>query len=154
MKDSIFVWNHSGDASLDLTTSGGFIDISFNLCLVHPGTLFEFPLHQLLPLSGNIANTRKSKSSGGKPSTNCHYFHRRSLQTKYLTSFSSLWSSTTCLSTRIYCISARRHYTSASCHCTSAVSAPTPEGKLHECTTRGLTFTTKKKYKERYTNRI
>ena len=30
------VWNHGGDASLSLTTSGGFIDISFNFCLGQP----------------------------------------------------------------------------------------------------------------------
>ena len=51
MTKLIFVWNHGGDANLNLTSSGGFIDISFNLCLVHPGTLFEFPFI-------NISNCR------------------------------------------------------------------------------------------------
>jgi len=39
----IYVWNYVGDTYLNLTSSGGFIEISFTLRLVHLGTLFEFP---------------------------------------------------------------------------------------------------------------
>ena len=38
------VWNQGGQASLNLSTNSGFIDISFNLRLGQPGTLFSnFP---------------------------------------------------------------------------------------------------------------
>ena len=41
LAEFISVWNHGGDASLNLTTTGGFIDISFNLHLGQPGTPFS-----------------------------------------------------------------------------------------------------------------
>ena len=41
LAEFISVWNHGGDASLNLTTSDGFIDISFNLRLGQPGATFS-----------------------------------------------------------------------------------------------------------------
>ena len=41
LAEFLSVWNQGGQASLNLSTNSGFIDISFNLRLGHPGALFS-----------------------------------------------------------------------------------------------------------------
>ena len=41
LSEFINVWNCGGEASLNLTTSSGFVNVSFNLRHGHPGALFS-----------------------------------------------------------------------------------------------------------------
>ena len=52
LSEFISVWNHGGDASLNLTTSGSFIDISFNLLLGQLGTPFPNSPSSTPPMVG------------------------------------------------------------------------------------------------------
>ena len=148
------VWNSGGDASLNLTTSSSFIDISFNLRLGQPGSLFSNSSSSTPPTVGRHRGQAQKKRDRQRAAR-----HQATKADQTSSTTTPVIASTT-NSEPVIIVSEPVTLVSAP-DCTASVqdvpvgiapvtstvtqvNLPAPEVKLHKCEYCGLTFNTNK----------
>ena len=150
LTEFISVWNHGGDASLNLTTSGSFIDISFNLLLGQLGTPFPNSPSSTPPMVGRHRGPAQKERDRQRAAR--HQATKTGRPTPTTATAVTCTPTTEPVSESLPTVSAivpsfTTPFPVVSAPVSGAtpqVTLPAPEGKIHKCEYCDQTFNTTK----------